>query len=294
MSQFRDDRVALRARADGLEQQLAEVNEELQRAQEALRQAEQSTSRDRVEQLEQDAQGQKKQLAALRKELRRTKKALNEAQESPSQAQLNQLEQELATTRQTLKQLQGPVNKVPRAHDLTPRQHHLRLVVGLAFIALVLLAARSAISPPASAPGLRSATWDGSVVESSDPSLKPGTPCIVMAGFAELTYGSTSKVDHLQVHCNGKTVFEAGSGTPPRNAAVTEQQGGNGALVSPMLYTLVYDHEEDTLWAPREISLSSPARTARIWRDTFPHVDLRLSLEPTSHNFLSEVLSPRR
>ncbi|AKT41789.1 hypothetical protein [Chondromyces crocatus] len=122
MSQFRDDRVALRARTENLERQLAEVQDELRQSQAALRDAEQAIPRERLEELEQSKAGQRHQLVKIRRELRQTQKLLTETQEALTQAQeaapqerLEHLEKALEEQQRENAELQKELRRSQRA-----------------------------------------------------------------------------------------------------------------------------------------------------------------------------------
>lgn len=269
MSTYREEREALRARAEGLEQELAQVRGELADAQGALQRSQQGDPMERIEQLERD-------LAA-------------------AQRALGEIRAQVASTERPPPRPMNGAAVVAAVMGL--------IVVGSG--ASMFLIARTAAPPPpptirvapppAPAPAPQpeaprpveqapeevtfvTAHWEGSVVSAAGLDLKAGAPCSAEATLARA--GEAVEVRGLTVRCGGVDLYRSAdelNGISMNRAAVTHEAGPEGTR-----YALIYDDTGDRTGPRSQISLGTAAGEARVWRATVPSFDVKLRLKRLS------------
>ncbi|AKT41791.1 hypothetical protein [Chondromyces crocatus] len=272
MSQYRGERDALRARAEGLEQQLTEVRGELQQTRSALHHAQQSTPWERLEQLERDLATAQKAVLELRGQMSSTVRPAPRANGAAVAAGMVALILAGTGTALILAARAGNSEPPPRRTTVTwppptpAAQTPLAGATGKV---------PSAVTP---APERIEARWNGQVVSASGLKLAPGTACSAEATLLDTHEQGALGVDALTVRCGGQDVYRSSDDlngiSMLRSGASTQESEGRKS------YTLVYDDTGDRTGDRNQISLSTSGREARIWRATVPTFDLRLRLEP--------------
>jgi hypothetical protein len=280
---YREERDALRARAEGLEQELGQARDELTRAQEALQNAQQTTPWERIEQLERDLTAAQQALRDIRAQMATTERPPPRPNATAAivAAMVTFVLVGAATAafflvrRPSTVIVEAPVPPRPR-----PAPPALEVQTG----------AVPAPTPPPPLHRLFPARWTGSVASAAGAALKQADACTVEATV--MSAGEELSVNAVEVRCGDQTLYRSSdelNGISMTSSAVTAETTPSSDGTA---YTLRYDDMGDRTGARSQISLSTADRQARIWRTTVPAFDVRLKLDRLSSTAAGPIERP--
>ncbi|EYF05178.1 hypothetical protein [Chondromyces apiculatus] len=275
MSGYREEREALRARAEGLEQELGHVRSELAQTQETLRQTQQSTPWERLEQLERDLATAQRALHDLKGQMASTARPPPRSSGPAIAAAVVGLVLVGAASSMIFVARRASPPPPPVVHTAPPPTYHEQPTHQQPSTGVVPHG-----TTPAPAPERITATWKGALVSQSGLGVRPGAACAVEATLVR-NHGETEhSVDTLGVQCGGVSVYRSTdelNGISMNRSGVREESGASGKA-----YLVVYDDTGDRTGARAQISLSSAAGEAHVWRATVPNLDVRIRLDHLS------------
>ncbi|HSO00477.1 MAG TPA: hypothetical protein VLS89_19430 [Candidatus Nanopelagicales bacterium] len=264
MSSYREERDALRARAESLEQDLGQVRGELREAQQALDAAQRATPRERLEQLERD-------LAAAQRGLRDLKGQMAATERPPPPSRIGAL---VAATTVGLTLLGAGTALVL----MRPSPVHVAEPVQVEEPAQVEEPQIPAAPAAERARDRFEARWEGSVVSASGVNLRAGSPCVAEARLASTQGEEAIEVEGLTVRCGGVDLYRSSD----ELNGVSMLRSGAAMAADGKGYALIYDDTGDRTGDRSQVSLGSAAGEARVWRATVPSFDVRIKLSRTS------------
>lgn len=267
---YRDDRDALRHRANNLETDLEAAERRLREAEDELRQHEEKDAREQQE------------LEALRKEVERLKPTKPEVSKPATAPQNAALSVGLAVAFGALLfgfflMTGGPEegsDPVPQPAAPLPAEAQL-----------------PAVGPPVvSAVEQKRGTglFGARVLASDDPKIPAGTPCVVEASLASA--GSEVGVKNVVVQCEGERIYDAatpiGGGMQNRSGGALElSTDGRHHYLAEFSLTGQWDGERP------QMKLSTKAQQARVWSEGLEPRSIALRVDDFGFPRRGEALS---
>jgi hypothetical protein len=278
---YREERDALRARAEGLEQDLGQARGELTRAQDALRQAQQSTPWERIEQLERDLAAAQQTLHDIRAQMAATERPPPKAHtRAAAMVAILVLAMGAGAAAFVARRPAPVIVQAPVPPRPQPAPPAFEVETGVA----------PAPPPPAPMQRLFSARWTGSIAGASGAALKQGAACAVEATV--MSTGTDLSVHALEVRCGDSTLYRSKDELNGISMTSSEVTAVTAPSSDGTAYTLRYDDTGDRTGARSQISLSTTDGEARIWRATVPVFDVRLKLDRLSSSAAGTVEGP--
>jgi hypothetical protein len=272
---YREERDALRARAEGLEQDLAQVRGDLGRAEEELRRS--ADPRERIERLERDLAAAQQALGDLKAELAGAPRPARPA------ARVGVL---VCGSAVAMAAVSGAAFLVTAR---APRPAPIEVRTQPAFphpapipVPTPIEAQRGPAEPPAAEAPRRTqeARWPAAVKSATGLPLRSGARCEVRATLSG--DGTTLSVGDVDVRCGDRTLYRSKDeleGISMTSSRAAEQKGSQPGTLR---YALVYYDTGDRTGPKSQISLSTEAKQAKIWTTTLPSFQVELTLDELS------------
>lgn len=280
---YREEKEALRARADAMEQELGQVRGELSRAQQELEQARQRTPWERVEQLERDLAAAQQAVRELRTQMTATTRPPAPAAGRGPVVAAAAVGLALIGAGAAVFLVSKPAPPVrvappPPIPVATPQPRDVAggVVGGVA----------GGVDPSVDAPIKEervTARWGGAITSSSGLGLAAGTRCQVEAELLRTEGGETKiSVESLAVRCGGKQLYSSRdelNGVSMTSAGVTEEKRPTS---DGPAYAILYQDTGDRTGARSQINLRTDIGQAKIWNDGLQEFEARLRLDRLS------------